>query len=431
MKPLYKSLAVLTLALNPFASDAAIYGYHPESRLYLGGGFNPYLPANGYIRCIEHNGEEAVDTQGAASSDINISLVTSREDLYQKINFSASMAGSYGVFSGGGSIRIEDERAFHSDSLTWIILFKTDYGRFVLKNPRLKKAYTKVSDQELYQSCGSEIVTEQRKSVLVYALLTVNHLSESRRREMEASFSASASSGIWSAKMDSQYKSILQTAMAANNITVRVNAIGGRGITDLSGMIGAGGDNPYIAYENLPTVLKKYIDGMTADNAVATQYVTTPVSSFKRDVQVRYNDFNSLHIGRLYNMYQDSFSIVNRLRSILSGSSGEHYQLTDEERNELSQALMKHEKSLNVILRAAQKCFVPDNNKCSVPNVRIPVVRWPLKSQPAEYCEGLRRMAYDRGLVEENFIKIARQRNFVPRIEGNSITEWVHCDDLN
>ncbi len=73
----------------------AKYEYHPNTRLYMGGGYNPFKPTEGFFDCIEHDGEKAVDSNGAVSTLVRIEQVKTRQEFYQKIDFSASIAGSF------------------------------------------------------------------------------------------------------------------------------------------------------------------------------------------------------------------------------------------------------------------------------------------------------------------------------------------------
>lgn len=432
MKNKYILLSLLTAfaALPATPALGAQYAYHPEARLYLRGGFNPFTPDRAYIGCIDDDGEEQVETEGAVGSDVGISLVTSREDLYQKINFSASLSGSYTFYKASGSVRYEDEQAFHSDSLTWVVFFKSNYGHFVLKNPRLKKSMERASADQLYETCGPEIVTERKKGVMLFALLTVRNLSQSRRTEFEAKLSGSASGAIWSASMDMQYKKILRSAMASSDISIRIHALGGRGVTDLTDILKSTNDSPFVAYEKMPGMLENYLKQMTKANAAPTQYVTTHLKSFANRLPLKFDNFKSGQVGTLFNKYLGASTIVARIDQILM-SSEDSFDMTAEDRTRLAEARSKYEDNMNMIFASAQKCF-DVTGQCSIPRTTDVTFRWPSPRMSNSQCEDLRRYVRERGLINDEIYEMARRRNFAPILEPGTgkLEGWQSCAEL-
>ena len=429
-----KTLKILALAAAVFSSTVAQaeqYQYLPEARLYLGGGYNPYYPREGFLECVEHDGVRPADTSGAASANVEMSLVKSREDLYSKLHFSMSLAGSYSFFSASGSLRIDNEDTFHSDSLTWIVLFEQNYGRYVLKNPRLKEEYKRTREADLYRSCGSEIVTEATKSSMVYALITVKNLSESHKRDMEATFGASMKGGLWSASMNGKFSSLLKTAMELTQVRVEIKAIGGKGITDLSDVVGgtAGDLNSYINYGNIPTVLNAYLKGMTSDNAVPTQFITTHLSRFRTSIKEDYNDFRSKQIERIYSKYLEAEDTVKKIDKILDGEDRVAYILDAPATTRLERSRGEYTDWLNQLNAAGESCF-DRSKKCDVPATRAAKVVWPAKNENY-FCHLKRREAYDAGLVQPGLMDIAEKRNLRPIIEYRNnqpvVEGWELC----
>lgn len=391
-----------------------IYSYHPQSRLYLGGGYNPFYPNDGYLACTENDGVKQVDTAGAVSSQVQMSIVRSREDFYKMVDFSTSIAGSYAFLSGGGNYHFFDESAFHSDSLSWIVLFRTDYGRFVLKNPRLKNLYSGYSSRELFQSCGSEVITEERRAVMVYALFTVKNISSSHRREIEANFRASASGAIWRAEMESSYKSILATAMARSQVQLTVNAIGGSGIQDLADLIRGSNENPYEQYSKVPGVISGYIGKMTKENSVPVQYVTTHLSALRPRLEKRYSDFKSIQVGRLYMIFADLQSALGRLQGILFGSEGEEYELDLDEREVLVTRMNEYGDAVNSVYAAAEGCYQENGGNCIIPKLNLSSIQWPQKTKIPNRCEDIRYEALMTGCIDRNIYVRLRYEERLP-----------------
>jgi hypothetical protein len=301
MKKIITSIAALLVAPNAYG---AVYNYHPNSTIYLGGGYNPFQPTQAFQECLEWDSIKSIDSDtGKTAIDTTaiIQTVKSKSDFYSLIDFSSQIQGGYGFFSGEGSVNLVDEYAFHDDSMTWIVLFKTDYGRFRIQNERLKARYNSETPEDLVRKCGSEVATTQRLGVLAYAVLTVKNLSQSKRREFEAKLNVSASGGLWNVDMQNEYKSVLKSSMAATDFSVRLRAIGGAGVVDLSGLLGSSNDqDPFVKYEQIPDVLSHYIKGLTVEGAAPLSYITTDLSAYQSDIPGDRSTFKSVQFEKIF-----------------------------------------------------------------------------------------------------------------------------------
>lgn len=386
---------ILLLSSSAFATK---YEYHPNTRLYMGGGYNPYKPTEGYFDCIEHDGERAVDSPGAVTTLVRMEQIKTRQEFYQKIDFSASIAGSYMVFSGENSVSLEDERAFHSDSLTWMILFKSDYGRYNLSNPRLKAKYASLDDDQLYEQCGSEIVIERRKSAMVYALFTVHNVDKSERSKFEANLKSGAGDFGWSASMESSYKKILREASANQSVRLSVFAIGGGGMVDLANLIRSDKEDPFEKYSQVPTVLSEYIKTMTAEKSVPTTFITKHISAFKNDLKIRFGKFDALQIGQLFNLHSDSISISKRLDGILRGQESNLFELREHEKQILEKQYEEYLDASNAYFEAAKDCF-KEEKKCVIPHTKRSTVIWPETFKKMGKCQFYQKKALQLGVI--------------------------------
>ena len=83
-----------------------------------------------------------------------------------EISFSAFLDGSFLFTSGEMTFKSYEEKFSDNNSLTWLILFQSHYGKFILENARLKQKYNELSLEKIQHICGSEIVTETNKITL-------------------------------------------------------------------------------------------------------------------------------------------------------------------------------------------------------------------------------------------------------------------------
>lgn len=427
-----KTIMTGLAALLATPAVASTYAYHPNSPIYLGGGYDPFRPTDGLQQCLEWDRVVPIDsTDGTRAIDTRalVQTVKSRRDFYDLIDFSTQIQGGYGIFSGDASVNLIDEYAFHEDSLTWIVLFRTDYGRFRLQNERLKTQFSTIDIENLTRRCGTEVVTTQRLGVMVYAVLTVRNVNESKRRDFEAKLNVSLKGALWSSEMDSEYKRILRSALAATDFSVRIRAIGGGGVVDLSSLIGGGsGADTFVQYEQIPSVIRRYVENLNVQSAAPIQYVTNPLADYRDDIPRSPNAFQSVQFEKLYTSYERFASVVNRLEDLLYGSAATDYDLSHDEISALEHNLTSHKKARDALYSAGLACF-QRSSSCLEPETRERlIVVWPRPRKYTEACERNRRFAYNTGLVPEEYYQMAKSRDLVFLLDNGEVVGLERCE---
>lgn len=407
---------IFFMVLIPLVSPSATYQYLPEGWMRLGGGYNPYQPTAGFAECISHEGEERKDYSGVKNSVATITKLSTLESYYILTHFSASLAGSYTFYSGSASYNSLQEDAFHSDTFTWILFFESKYGIFGLKNPKLKEEYKKLSVDELYSTCGSEIVIQQKKTAMAYALFTLKNISENHRKELETRFSGGTKTGIWSVTMDASFQNILRSALASSSLRIQIQTVGGRGISDLTDLIGPQSINEdgFAYFSKVPAALKKYVENITDDRTAPTEFQTASISVFRAGVPTKFNQFKDGQIATMYTLYEGARSIFTRADNILFGKDSSDYSLSDQEKNNLSSVQAKMKVMMNTIIDAAAPCF-EIGGACQVPPVALPFIKWPQPAEPkTSKCEFLRSSALAVGCITQPQYDYASKNNQVP-----------------
>ncbi|MCB0414705.1 MAG: hypothetical protein KDD50_10255 [Bdellovibrionales bacterium] len=423
----------LAILLMTTAGHASIYEYHPNSIIHTGGGFNPYQPDKVYDNCVQHEGLVPLDeaqngSNTAARTTVMIETLKSKKDFYSKISFSAQIQGSYSFYSGSASVNMLDERAFHSDSLSWIILFKTDYGKFGLKNPVLKPEIAAMNPQEILKRCGPEIAVQERRGVMTYAVMTLKNLNEKKRYEFSQNFSAGASGGIWNANMKASYEKILRSAMSATDFSVRVYAIGGLGVTDITDLLGSGEDE-FVKYKQIPSVMKDYISHQSVSHSVPTQYATRDLETFIPNIPNHGLAFKSQALKDIYDIWDGLRSKYFRLESLLYGSDRDNYDMDIDQESKFLSQYREYREAMNVVFNAGESCFKTDGS-CTVPNYTISPIKWPAHSKFYRMCEANRDSALNSGKVPYEFYLMAKRRNLGFLIENGEVVGQEDCNEM-
>ncbi|MBC61836.1 MAG: hypothetical protein CMP11_05205 [Zetaproteobacteria bacterium] len=430
---IHKFLFILLIIINlfgPKTSYGKIYQSHPLSRLYLGAGHDPFRPGNSFLECVEHKGLKSPVFKRGSTTHAEISLVKSKRDFFNKIKFSALIEGSYFFTEGKFAHSFHDEELFHHDSLSWIILFETDYGNYSLKDIKLKDDFRHLEREKLYTKCGREIVSEVKKGVSIYALLTVSNLSSSQKKNLETKFRISSHGKIWNTDLETSYQSFLSAALLTSDIKFKIYAHGGDGIKNLSKILT---ENESIKYEKIPKIMAEHIKTLNEEKSIARQYVTIDIDSFTEKTNPKINTFKHKQLLSIYFKYDYISSVIKRLQSILNErprSISNHFKNYDK----LQENLLLYEEGLNTLYRHAMYCFQPvASEKCILPSIYLPQILWEKEPFKNKRCEQLRQKALQLKLINEDFYKMSVRRNFIPnfstRDKSISISRWTPCYD--
>ncbi len=413
-------------------SFAMTYDYHPKSRLYLGGGYNPFQPGDAMQVCLSNKGTDNVDSEGSVFTQVKMIRVRSQKEYFSETQFSASIEGSYAFLSGGGAVSLETADAFQSDAFTWLILFRSNYGRVVLKDPVLKNEYKGLTEKELEERCGTEVVTEATRAVAAYALFTVKNVSSSQMRKFDESFHASANGVFWSVDLNQKYSSFMKMALANNQVQFRLEAVGGDGIGKLADLLestASPNEDPYSKFYRIPQVLQQYLKTQVKEKSAPVTFNTQKIQYFTASNQSIFPRFKTELVEQLYFRFERAIGIVSRLESILLGNDSAEYRLSSTQRENLKAAYNSYIEMVNNLAKAGASCFdVLRQDDCKLPMDNAPLIDWP---KQANDCERLRQRALDLRLVTRDQYQAAVIRDFVPvfTLENSKVViyEWEKC----
>lgn len=433
-KHLITSLIMLSSVFVTQFSSASLYPFNPSSPMYIGGGFNPFKPNEGYLDCIDYDNTKSLDTPNNRELYITVSKVESRKDFYSKTDFSASVSASYGPFSGSGSVNKMDEVSFNENDFHWVVVMKSNMGRWGLVNPRLQPSLSSMSDDQLYRRCGSEIVTQQSKGVMIYALVTVHNMSQSERHEFESQIGAGFNNVVYGASVAAKFKSIVQFSYAVGSVSMLVDAFGGEGIKRFADIVGGSTDQSFANFEKLPDLINAYVKDFNPQNAVPLDYTTTSLAAFKPDLQVKYSDFKTAEVGAIYIRYIDTLKTIEKIDNILSPNYGSDESLTDSVRSGLESARSLYLDNQYALYDAGRKCFNPtQDNFCKLPKISDIKVVWP-RGNINKICTQKRDDALGKNYYPYEFYQMAVKRNLIPILDINdngslSIVGYNKCLD--
>jgi hypothetical protein len=298
------------------ASASQVYYWHPSTILRIGACFDPRDLTDAKRSAIAYDATEDVDVPkgGSAAATFTSGVLTNTHDLLDTLKIDADMSAHYLMFSGGGHLHDYEKQHFSSDSLTWYLQAFCDYGRSVVKSPRLTPEAQQLAAKpdEFRNAFGTHFVFQQRKAAMITVVFSVNHLSTETISSLNASVSAAASTPFAGGGFSASYQKALQEALKTSAISFSVYTRGGEGLSALAGIAKNIDD-----LVEIRTQISKYISTMNSDNAPPVEYDVQRLSTLAGGPQLEtVPSLYSKAVDAYYTKYiqcEDTVSSLNKL----------------------------------------------------------------------------------------------------------------------
>ena len=407
----------MILSSLTFVAFSNQYRFHPKSRLHIGGGNDPFKPGEAYPSCLEHDGIEAVSTGNMFTSSLEITGISSSRDFYQKTGFSSSLEASSFFYSGEVSFSFDFEKELSEKSVSWLVVLRADYGDFFLKNPRLKSELIGLTPKQIANKCGTEFVLEEKRSVMVYTLLSLKNLKIREKREILAHLNIVSNAGFLDGSFEASYKDFMQKAQSMGQVSIKIYTRGGGGIVKFKSLLDL---NTFMNHKAILNTFQTYLNQINYHHAVPHLYTTAGLAKFIPD-SFSPVGFKKATLTNLYYRYRKLITKISKLDNLIDSgvSSFEDSLFYQGERSKIHHVLER-------IKDAASSCFRKDDQgKCSFNAIDYEYEN-PKVSQII-HCEAMRDKALKNKLIGLDFYEMARERNFIPVFKGSQICRWKPC----
>ncbi len=342
----------------------AVYNYHPSTPLLLGAGVDPKDPLNVIPSCISYDEHRIEKT--AVTTEFSLSLLRTRRDLYEKLNISASMSAHYLFFSADGSLSIDRDYSFESDTIVWILKAYTDFGRKEARHPELlpeAQALVTSDPDEFSRRYGTEVILQERRAVQIVAIFSLSNMAERQKDILQRSFRGGISLRSFGADVAANYSKFVSEAAKVSSLNVSVYALGGGGISNLADIIQNQTDIDVITDS-----LQQYTSNFNFDSSAPIQYLSGSMSRFGwrgNPIDITYRD---QVLSDLYILYKDIQAVKDRLQYLTSSSPDSPLGklITAEQRNYYREVLNEYYNRLRSIQQSALACRL-DEQDC--PNI--------------------------------------------------------------
>ena len=404
----------LLLSSNSFAD---FYGFHPNSRLYLGGGYDKLSPGKAFVPCLEYDGVKSISGNRPVTSSIEITGIKSSREFHQKVGFSSFLEGSYLFTEGEASVSYNFEKNFSENSFNWLVILKADYGNFILERARLSDQFKHLDVEWLVERCGREFVIEEKRSIMVFALLSMKNIEENQRKELEAKLSVASRGLVFDVSFGAAYKNFMSKASSLGEISIKLYSYGGGGLSDFKDLLGL---EAFMNYRTVLSTFKSVISKMRAEDASPSVYMTTGLESFSKH-RVSQFGFQKVVLIDLYYSYQNLISDLEEMKFLIK-----ELKVTGEDSRDFSGDREMAYKTLSKIEERAKACFDKDNK--TLCRHLDPELNFSLKSRVRWLiCEKKRQKSLMDGIINQEFYDLAKRRDLIPTVENGKLQGWLSC----
>ena len=247
-----KKIIAVTMLVFIFSTTYAYantHAYHPASTIKLGFGFDPNNPFDDKSKsgCFkwESDGKEISNENILSVTDKNgmqlltednlvkfnesgnikfeISEISNRKDLYERLGISASVASKYAFVKGRATFEQEKSITFSKKSLVYIITASRYFVKEYMSGiPKLTKTgqelLTKAKNAKprsgdvFYNSCGEELVTSQIRGASISVVYSFKTSSLNKRNKLRAKLDVRFTSGSVSTTLSQDVSSVDESA---------------------------------------------------------------------------------------------------------------------------------------------------------------------------------------------------------------------------
>ncbi|MBH1989021.1 MAG: hypothetical protein I8H75_04945 [Myxococcaceae bacterium] len=394
------------------------YTYHPSNALFLGAGFDPRFPDQAFANCIEFQERVHVDGNSAIKTEYSLSLVKSKQELFDRLNISSSLSARSLFFHLSAGASYFSQHRLHSDSITWMILGKSEYGRYVIQNPQLNPLAKHLIEQREFEQfarqCGTEFIRQERRAVMVAAIFSVENVNQEDRRRLEMHFEASTSALFFDASLKTRYERFVSEASRLNRVNLSFYAIGGSGITELANLAIHADD-----LENVQRTLERYMKTLDESKAVPVEYVSASMASFGwlGGTPALLHQRERV-LAQLYHQHEEANSIRTRLAQILTPKGdGPSKVLSTLEHQTYTNRYHEYGQYLKAILKAADLCHA-SLDQCEPLSCHLSKIVWPMNH--LSLCDKLRQKALHGNQIDEEELEELERMKLAPILDPST-----------
>lgn len=254
------------------------YNYHAQSNMTLGKGFDPLYPDVDKRLCYSFEAHPA--EEGALETSLDAYAVSNTRDLTIALGMDHKVDGKFLMFSGGGQFVLDTNFRFTKNSVSLVLVAKSEFGRRMLKNEQLYPQYAELlkegSYNEFIEYCGSRLVTTEFRGASVSVVITLENVADEQKVRIVTDAHGSGQIGPIGGEAKSHFEALYHQKASSKEVRYKIFARGGTGLKSLdltvASMIGNGE-----TIDKIAEGLRKFVGEFDEKHAVPIRFATMPI----------------------------------------------------------------------------------------------------------------------------------------------------------
>lgn len=364
------------ILLRSLGASAESYTYHPRTVMVLGHGFEPNNLSDPKMACLDFAVEPAPGEPAALESTLETYVVHDVNQLKTILKVDVRVEASYLTQKASAGFKLETEQMFRRDSITLMVVSRSEYGKLVLKPKGLTPLAAEILRNrpgEFASECGTHLVKMVQRGTMVAVFLTITDLTEEQKRKLETRLEAGGSSGAFSAEAKAGFDDILERSLASHSVRIQAISTGGEGAADFEKLI-RNFDSLGKVYEGISEFMKRF----GAANAAPIAFHTGPFGfGFEPGLRI-WDQQRQKRLARLADRYAEVELLIRDIEQVLKPSDPRSPQLDAQWRRDLERSGAELDAYHDRIANAHRDCMATRAlEKCVLPAFANPVAKVP------------------------------------------------------
>jgi hypothetical protein len=377
------------------------YGYHPDSPLQFGRGFQPndiQEPKKFPLNIIN-----VIDDKTIKDANIKINIVTNATQLKEALNVDAQIDASFLKIKAGGIFNWDESSLYQSDTAMIVITARQEYGGKTIEYATLKesvKTHLKALIEagkldDFFNAYGTRVVTDARRGNSVSVIIAIQNITAEFRTKLAASAYARGGSFATNVDFRAAVRKEIQKKSQSKEIDVQFAATGGKGLGSTSRFIELlNSKDPLSKAED---ALKGYLDDQketyeeNPNLYTEISFRTEPITHFFDDIPIPspiYSEEKNRRLQTIVDEYRQLLPEIDELKLLRNNKHPRSVyfdRLTHQTIIDIDDDITRYYKYIAKLDDTHQACRksmdLNDLNACNIPapddNMLIPSAFYP------------------------------------------------------
>lgn len=354
------------------------YLYNPMESFYLGRGFSKQdYSKSFYLEAIKYK----VDTQtnNATNYFLNSEIIFDEKTLRDKLHFDTKIQSKSLKYKASAKFNLDIEKNFNFNSLNILFEASSEFGKLYISEISLKQEAALLlndpsdpSRKKFTEKYGTGFMSEQRRGVYIYAMISISNISSDLRNQISFSASGSLKTSAVNASAKININKEIYEANKTNRISIKVWGSGGEGISLLANVFQNLSSNTN-NIDSIKSALATYIRTLDYTKSVPIGFKGASYDLFGIEYKDLWTEENEERIATLFDQYHKFESINKSIKELLN-SENEYKKmlLSDSQISELKKQQKKVTKYMSVLAELHKKTVANPDNRDEIPEMEEP-----------------------------------------------------------